>query len=78
MDYQEVTFYAGFPKYIFLRACHDSLRSAVKDLKYRASKGKNAGHGRSRALSSFNDLFISSKVIVEKDLASIRVSTSTV
>ena len=82
-DDQEVTFYTGFPNYICLKACYDYLGPAVNDLKYWGSKDKDAGRGRSRSLSSFNEFFL---VLVrlrlgllEKDLAKrFDVSTSTV
>ena len=82
-DDKEVIFYTGFPNYICLKACYDYLGPAVNDLKYWGSKDKDAGHGRSRTLSSFNEFFL---VLVrlrlglfEKDLAKrFDVSTSTV
>ena len=82
-DDLEVTFYTGFPNYICLKACYDYLGPAVNDLKYWGSKDKDAGHGRSRTLSGFNEFFL---VLVrlrlglfEKDLAKgFDVSASTV
>ena len=82
-DEQELAFYTGFPNYSCFKACYDYLGPAANDLKYWGSKDKDAGHGRSRILSSLNEFFL---VMVrlrlglfERDLAKrFDVSTSTV
>jgi len=82
-DDQLVTFYTGFPSYITLKSCYDYLGPAVNSLIYWGSKDKDAGHGRSQTLSSFNGFFL---VLVqlrlglfERDLANhFNISVSTV
>ena len=56
-DEQLVTFYTGFPSYATLKSCYDYLGPTVDDLMYWGSKDKDIGHGKSRALSSFNEFF---------------------
>ena len=82
-DEQLITFYTGFPSYASLKSCYDYLGPTVDNLMYWGSKDKDVGHGRSRALSSFNEFFL---VLVrlrlglfERDLANrFNVSVSTV
>ena len=82
-DEQLVTFYSGFPNYATLKSCYDYLGPTVDNLMYWGSKDKDVGHGRSRALSSFNEFFL---VLVrlrlgllERDLAyRFKISVSTV
>ena len=82
-DDQLVTFYTGFPSYATLKSCYDYLGPAVNNLMYWGSKDRDAGHGRSRTLSSFNEVFL---VLVwlrlglfERDLANrFNISVSTV
>ena len=56
-DEQLIMFYTGFPSYASLKSCYDYLGPTVDNLMYWGSKDKDVGHGRSRALSSFNEFF---------------------
>ena len=56
-DDQNVTFYTGFTNLVHLKSCYDYLGPAVDGLKYWGSNDKEAGHGRKRTLSSYNEFF---------------------
>ena len=82
-DEQLVTFYTGFPSYATFKSCYDYLGPTVDNLMYWGSKDKDVGHGRSRALSSFNKLFLVLVCLrlglLERDLAyRFNISISTV
>ena len=82
-DDQDVTFYTGFPSLVHLKSCYDYLGPAVDGLKYWGSNDKEAGHGRKRTLSSYNEFFMLLHRLrlglLEKDLANrFKVSVPTV